>query len=166
MSSPGGLYVVPVNNLFIGQYYKSANQNLVNGNTDITFDITQPWNNTGGYITHTSGSKDFVVQQSGIYQLELNLTVNFNGATWNVAQNKVISIDITRVGSAEVVAFGQANVVATGGNYIMSCSSTFYLVKGDIINCRHYGNYATATPNIAGAVGFDLNTWFTWKYIQ
>jgi hypothetical protein len=160
-----GNFVVPVNNLFIAQYYKSVNQNLTNGNTDITFDREQTWNNDGSFINLNIGTADFTVVQPGIYQLELNLTVNFNGSTWNVAQNKVISIDITRVGSAEVVAFGQANVVATGGNYIMSCSSTYYLQKGDIINCRHYGNFATATPNIAGAVGFDLNTWFTWKYI-
>jgi hypothetical protein len=158
--------VVPVNTLYLAQYYKSANQNMTNGNTDITFNTEQPWNNSGSFITLTNNTANFTVNQQGLYQLELNLTVNYNGATWNVAQNKVISIDITRVGSSEVVAFGQANVVATGGNYIMSCSSTFYLNKGDIINCRHYGNFATATPNIAGAVGFDLNTWFTWKYIS
>jgi hypothetical protein len=161
-----GNFVVPINNLFIGQYYKTTNQNLTNGNTDITFDAIQPWSNEGGYITLANNTPNFTVNQTGIYQLELNITVNFNGATWNVAQNKVISVDITRIGITEQVAFGQANVVATGGNYIMSCSSTFYLVKGDIINCRHYSNFATATPNIAGAIGFDLNTWFSWKYIQ
>jgi len=158
--------VVPVNNLFIAQYYKSANQNLVSGSTDITFDLTQPWNNTGGFISHTNGTTVFTVNQSGLYQLEFNLTVNANGATWNVGTNKVISIDITRIGSAEVVAFGQANNTATTTSYIQSTSATFYLNIGDIINCRCQNNFATATPNAAGAIGFDLNTWFTWKYIQ
>lgn len=161
-----GNFVVPVNNLFIGQYYKSVNQNLVSGSTDITFDRTQTWNNTGSYITHTDGTAIFTVNQSGLYQLEFNLTVNANSATWNVGTNKVISIDITRIGVPEVVAFGQANNTATTTSYIQSTSATFYLVKGDIINCRCQNNFATATPNAAGAVGFDLNTWFTWKYIQ
>lgn len=161
-----GNFVVPVNNLFIGQYYKSANQNLVSGSTDITFDLTQTWNNTGGYISHTNGTAVFTVNQSGLYQLEFNLTVNANSATWNVGTNKVISIDITRIGVPEVVAFGQANNTATTTSYIQSTSATFYLAKGDIINCRCQNNFASATPNAAGAIGFDLNTWFTWKYIQ
>lgn len=161
-----GNFVVPVNNLFIGQYYKSANQNLVSGSTDITFDLTQSWNNPGGYISHTNGTSVFTVNQPGLYQLEFNLTVNANSATWNVGTNKVISIDITRIGIAEVVAFGQANNTATTTSYIQSTSATFYLNIGDIINCRCQNNYATATPNAAGAIGFDLNTWFTWKYIQ
>lgn len=152
--------------LFTAQYYKSVNQNLTNGSTDITFDLTQTWNNTGSYITHTSGTANFVVVQSGLYQLEFNLTVNANGATWNVGTNKVISIDITRGVTPETVAFGQANNTATLTNYIQSTCATYYLMTGDIINCRCQSNYATATPNAAGAVGFDLNTWFTWKYIQ
>jgi len=70
-----GNFVVPVNNLFIGQYYKSVNQNLTSGATDITFDLTQTWNNTGGYVTHTNGSTDFTVNQTGLYQLEFNTTI-------------------------------------------------------------------------------------------
>ena len=161
-----GNFVVPVNNLFIGQYYKSANQNLVSGSTDITFDLTQTWNNTGGFISHTNGTANFTVNQTGLYQLEFNLTVNANSATWNTGTNKVISIDITRIGIAEVVAFGQANNTATTTNYIQSTSAIFYLNVGDIINCRCQCNFAAAIPNAAGAIGFDLNTWFTWKYIQ
>jgi hypothetical protein len=158
--------VVPVNTLYLAQYYKSANQNLTNGSTDITFDSTQPWNNTGSYIIHTNGTPIFTVVQSGLYQLEFNLTVNANSATWNVGTNKVISIDITRGAVPEVVAFGQANNTSTTTNYIQSTSATMYLLAGDIINCRCQCNFATATPNAAGAVGFDLNTWFTWKYIS
>jgi hypothetical protein len=139
---------------------------LVSGSTDITFDLTQTWNNTGGFISHTNGTANFTVNQTGLYQLEFNLTVNANSATWNTGTNKVISIDITRIGIAEVVAFGQANNTATTTNYIQSTSAIFYLNVGDIINCRCQCNFAAAIPNAAGAIGFDLNTWFTWKYIQ
>jgi hypothetical protein len=172
MSTISNNWLVPSANpsykpLYIGTYYKSANQNMINGSTDVTFDLTSSHNNTGGYITHTNGTTNFTVAVTGLYQLEFNSSINSNGATWNVAQNKVNSIDITRIGFSEVVALGQANVVATGGNYIQSVSATFYLQVGDIINCRCYGNFATATPNISGVTNtFDLNTFFTWTFIQ
>lgn len=167
MSSITPNYSNNFKNVFIGQYYKSGNQNLTNGSTDITFDTIQSWNNTNEYITHTNGTADFTVNNSGLYHLEFNATINANSATWNAGTNKVISIDITRIGQAEVVAIGQANNTATLTNYIQSVSSTFYLNVGDVINCRIQCNYATQIPNVSGITGtFDLNTYFTWRFIQ
>ena len=170
MSAPPSItpdYSDSFNIIRVAQYYKSVNQNLTSGSTDITFNLTQPWNNDGGYITHTNGTSNFTVVQSGLYQLEFSATINANGATWNVGTNKVISLDITRIGIAEVVAIGQANNTATTTSYIQSVCSSFYLVAGDIINCRVQNNYATATPNVAGITNsFDLNTFFTWRFIQ
>ena len=148
-------------------YYKSGNQNLVNANTDITFDQDAAWNNAGGYITHVAGSKDFVVVKAGIYQLEFNLSVNANGATWNVNTNKIVSIDITRSPNAEQVVIGQTSLVATTQSYTQNVVSTFNLEAGDIINLRHFGNFATATPFVLGLQNtIDLNTWFTWRFVS
>lgn len=147
-------------------YYKTSNQNLVNGSTDITFDATATWNNDSGYITHTSGSTDFTVVTPGLYQLEWNASVTANGATWNTANNKVISIDITRSPTAEQIVLSQAAVCATTTNYTQSLSSTYNLNAGDVLNCRIQGNYATATPFATALSGtFDLNTWFSWRYV-
>jgi len=152
--------------LYQATYYKSANQNLTNGNTDITFDQDAAWNNDNGLITHTAGSTDFVVVQAGLYQLEFNLSVNANAATWNTSNSKVVSIDITRSPNAEQVVIGQTALTATTQSYTQSVVSTFKLEVGDVINLRHYGNFATATPFAQGVQNtIDLNTWFSWRLI-
>jgi hypothetical protein len=165
MSCPGGLFVVPVNNLFIAQYYKSANQTLNNGATDITFNRTQPWNNTGGYITHTSGSKDFVVQQSGLYHLEWNASILGISST-STDLLKQLTIDITRPPLVEQVTITQNASIPTARNYGQSVSGTFYLVSGDVINCRVVNTHTGPASVLGLSNAFDLNTWFTWKYIQ
>jgi hypothetical protein len=146
-------------------YYKSTNQILSDPNTDITFDLDASWNNNNGLITHTGGSKDFVVVQAGLYQLEFNASVNANGATWNTGNNKVVSIDITR-STAEQVVIGQTAVTATNQNYTQSVVSTFRLEAGDTINLRVQGTFASAVPFVQGVQNtYDLNTWFSWRYI-
>jgi hypothetical protein len=152
--------------LYQATYYKSSNQNLTNGNTDITFDQDAAWSNDNGLITHTSGSEDFVVVQAGLYQLEFNLSVNANAATWNASNSKVVSIDITRSPNAEQVVIGQTALTATTQSYTQSVVSTFKLEVGDVINLRHYGNFATATPFAQGVQNtIDLNTWFSWRFL-
>lgn len=153
--------------IYQATYYKSAPQTLTNGSTDITFDSTATWNNDAGYITHTSGTTSFTVVQAGLYQLEWNASVLANGATWNTANSKVISIDITRSPTAEQIVIGQTAVTATTQDYTQSLCSTFYLEAGDVINCRIQGNFASATPTAAGLLNtFDLGTWFSWRFIS
>ena len=159
-----GNFVVPVNNLYIGQYFLAANQPLVSGATDIKFDSQPTWNNTGGYITHTSGSTNFVVNKSGLYQLEFNTTIT--SATWTDTL-KQISIDITRSPFTEQVTIIQNASIPSARSYGQSVSATFYLVTGDVINCRVTNTYTSGTPQAVGLTNpFELNTWFTWKYIQ
>jgi hypothetical protein len=156
-----------INPVYQSTYYKSANQNLTNGSTDITFDQDADWNNGNGYITHTSGSADFVVTQAGLYQLEWNASIVANGATWNTSTNRVISIDITRSPSAEQIVIGQTANTATTTSYTQSLCSTFKLNVGDTINLRIQLNYATATPFAQGVQNtYDLNTWFSWRFIS
>jgi collagen type VII alpha len=157
----------PAAPLYQSTYYKTTQQNLTNGSTDITFDGDASWNNSNGYITHTAGSADFIVAQAGLYQLDFNVSVNANGGTWNTSTNKVVSIDITRTPTAEQVTIAQTAFVASTQNYTQSVSSTFYFEAGDVINLRHFGNFATATPFIQPLANtFDLNTWFSWRYVS
>jgi len=157
----------PAAPLYQSTYYKTAQQNLNNGSTDITFEADATWNNSNGYITHSASSADFVVAQAGLFQLEFNASVAANGATWNTANSKVVSIDITRTPTAEQVTIAQTAVTATTQNYVQSVSSTFYLEVGDVINLRVQGNYATATPFVQPLANtFDLNTWFSWRYVS
>lgn len=153
--------------LYQSTYYKTTQQNLTSGSTDITFDGDATWNNPNNYITHSAGSADFVVVQSGLYQLEFNASVVANGGTWNTGTNKVVSIDITRSPIAEQVTIAQTAVTATTNDYVQSVSSTFYLEANDIINLRVQGSFATATPYVRQLTNtFDLNTWFSWRYVS
>ena len=147
-------------------YYKSTNQNLTNGPTDITFDLTGTWNNDGGYITHTSGSTNFTVVQTGLYQLDWNTTILGTGVTWTDLL-KQISIDITRSPNAEALYIAQNTSISTSRNYAQSLSSSFYLIAGDVINCRVVNNFTIGTPSAQGVANtFDLNTWFSWRFIS
>ena len=147
-------------------YYKSANQNLTSGDTDMTFDLTGAWNNDNGYITHTSGSTAFTVVQAGVYQLEFNAFVFANAATWAATSNKTISIDITRSPTAEQALITQAFNTASAANYSQSLCATYNLVAGDVINLRLSGFFTGGPPSALGVVNtIDLNTWFSWRYV-
>jgi len=148
-------------------YYKSVQQNLVNANTDITFDVVATWSNANGYITHTNGTTDFTVAVAGLYQLEFNISINANGATWNTALNKAVSIDITRPTIAEQAVIQNNALVANNTSYQQAVASSFYLNVGDVINLRSTLAFASATPFAVGIQNtFDLNTFFTWRYIS
>jgi len=145
-------------------YYKSVQQNLVSPNTDITFDVVAAWNNANGYITHSSGTANFTVAVAGLYQLEFNISVNANGATWNNTSNKAVSIDVTR--STEQAVIQNNALTAINTSYQQAVASSFYLNVGDIINLRSTLPLSSGTPFAVGILNtFDLNTFFTWRYI-
>jgi hypothetical protein len=153
-------------------YYKTAVQNLTNSapwNTDITFDAVGSWNNDGGYITHTSGSSDFTVVQTGLYQLEFNGTVLVNNGTWSTTANRVIAIDITRPSLAEQGVIVTTSLQAVQ-SYAIQTAGSFYLIAGDVINCRINNAFTLGTPTPPQAQcltnTFDLNTFFTWRFIS
>jgi hypothetical protein len=156
----------PTPPVYQATYYKSVQQNLVNANTDITFDTTGAWNNDGGYITHTSGTANFTVVVAGLYQLEFNLSVNANGATWNNGVNKAVSIDITRNPSGEQAVIQNNALTAVSQSYQQAVASSFHLNVGDVINLRSTLAFASATPFAVGVLNtFDLNTFFAWTFI-
>jgi len=162
-------YTLAITSPFQATYYKTANQNLNNGDTDITFDALASWNNAGGYITHTSGSANFAVVTTGLYQLEWNASIVAGSATWNTGTSKSIFIDINRspTPGTEQAIIGQTATVANNANYSQNLCATFYLVAGDTINCRIFCPHATAIPVAAGISNtIDLGTWFSWRYIN
>jgi hypothetical protein len=155
--------------IYQATYYNSVAQNLTSGNTDITFDTEGAWNNTGGYITHVSGTADFTVVQTGLYQLEFNALVLVNNGTWLTTSNRTCNIDITRSPTAEQAVI--TNTALQGvQNYGQSVSGTIYLVAGDVINLRLGNIYTGGSPTPPQAQGlqntFDLNTFFTWTFIS
>jgi hypothetical protein len=149
---------------------KSAQQNLVSPETDVTFDVTEAWSNAGTYITQTSPT-EFTVGITGLYQLEFNANIIAvgTGSSWT-SLNKTISVDITRSPEAEVIAIQQSASISSGANYSQSLCCTFRLLPNDVINCRISNNFvtgATGPPYARGVTNtFDLNTFFTWRFIS
>jgi hypothetical protein len=158
-----GNFVVPVNNLFIGQYYKSANQTAVSGSVNVTFDRTQTWNNGSNIIQNPGSTTQFKVIQEGLYQVEFALTVFGNSATWNAG--KSASINLAR-GSTQSLL--QTTITPPSGNgYSAQVVGTLYLLKDDILQCNLNGTLLTGTVLIAGVANvFDYNTSFTWSFIR
>jgi hypothetical protein len=146
-------------------YYKSVVQNLTSGNTDITFDLDGSWNNTGGYIT--TDTTNFNVGVTGLYQLEFNATILANGATWGITGNKNIAIDITRTPIAEQTIIANSALQASGQNYAQCVTATCYLEAGDVINLRIGNTFAGGPARVQCLQNtFDLNTFFTWRFIS
>jgi hypothetical protein len=150
-------------------YYKSVNQNLTIPNTDITFDQTGAWNNDGGYITHISGTTNFTVVQTGLYQLEFMATILLNNGSISPTVSRGVFIDITRPSIAEQSVISNTGLQAVG-NYSTQTIATFYLIAGDVINCRINNPYTLGIPTPPQAQGvantFDLNTFFTWRFLS
>jgi hypothetical protein len=160
----GVAYPIPV---IQAVYYKSAAQNLTSGGTDITFNLTAAYNNTAGYITHTSGTSTFEVVQDGVYDLDFHATVAANGATWTTTTNKVVAIDITRSPDGTHPVMGQSALIASGTNYSQDISGTYALEAGDVITLRIQNTFSGGPPTASGLLnGFDLNTFFTWRFIS
>lgn len=158
------------NTVYQATYYKSAIQNLVSGSNDITFDLTGSWNNTGGYITHVNGTNTFNVVQTGLYQMEFNALINSSGAIWDLLTNKNIAIDITRTLTPPVSEQGviaNTSLQASGVNYAQSVNGSYYLISGDVINLRLVNTFTGGPPQVQPLQNtFDLNTFFTWRFIS
>jgi len=150
-------------------YYKSVNQILNSGNTEITFDSTGSWNNVGGYITQTSPT-DFTVVQTGLYQMEFNALILAGSGTWTTTTNKAVRIEITRSPTSQLAIITNAALMASGVDYGQCVNATYYLVAGDIINLVVANTYSFISGTLPQAQGvtntFDLNTFFTWSFIS
>jgi hypothetical protein len=174
VGTSGSVITVSANSIPVYQatYYKSVAQNIISGNTDITFDSLATWNNTGGFITHVNGTTDFTVVISGLYQLNFNTVVLINNSTWvtgAVGANKSISIDNTRPTFASVTLFTNASAMAVN-NYGQSISGIYYLLANDVLNMRVGNTYTLSgvtAPQVQAVTNtFDFNTFFSWRFIS
>jgi hypothetical protein len=166
VSTINGVAYPPVVAVIQATYSKSVAQTMTSGANDVTFDQTAAYNNDAGYITHTNGTTVFTVVQDGVYQLEFNASIVANGATWGTGSNKSINIDITRSPTAETAIISSGCLTSSASNYSQCVSATYALEAGDVINLRVFNIFATAVPDIQGSSGFDLNTFFTWRFIS
>jgi hypothetical protein len=158
-------YLSDIPTTYIAQYYNSAPQSLTSGNTNISFDSTQAWNNDGGKITHTNGTTTFEVQQNGIYQLEFKTVVSTTGTVLSATTNRNIAVDLTRGGTASEIQ--NSAFTAPSLNYAQSVSGTLQLLAGDVLTLRLACIFTGTAPQALGVLNvFDYNTAFTWTFVK
>jgi len=158
-------YLTDIPQVYIAQYYNSAAQNLTSGNTNISFDSTQAWNNVGGKITHTNGTTTFTVASAGIYQLEFKSVISVTGTTLSTTTNRNIAVDVTRGGNSSEIQTSASTVA--GQAYAQSVSGTLQLLVGDVITLRLACVFTGTAPQALGVQNvFDYNTAFTWTFIK
>lgn len=156
-------FVVPVNNLFIGQYYKSTSQAVGTGSQNITFDKVQTWTNGSNIIQNPGSVTQFKVIQEGLYQVEYALNTSGNSAVWTGGISAAINI-----ARGTTQSLLQSSITPPSGNgYSTQIVGTLYLLPGDILQCVHIATITSGTILVNGLLNvFDYNTTFTWKFIQ
>ena len=163
VSTINGLPTVP----FVAQYYKNATQNFPTGLTDVTWQVAQPWTNTGGYITQTNATT-FTVQRPGVYQFEFAASISANGQTWTTVPTKDIRINVTRSpGTAQALFFNRITP-QNPLDWANSVIGTGALTTGDTIVCNLGQTLTTAGNCLIQSLSnvFDTNTAFTWTLVK
>lgn len=149
--------------LYIGQYYRTANEVLSSGSDNITFQAAQNWNNDNGYITINLPAQTFNVVQPGLYQVEFALTVAGNGATWTAGRSAAIAV----LRGTNQSLLQQTITPPSGNGYTAQVVGTLRLIAGDIITCVHNGNNTSGSVSATGLANvFDYNTTFTWTFLK
>ena len=161
-------YPPPPTSIYQATYYKTTDQILNSPQTNMTFDAAASWNNDGGYITHVTGSDDFNVVQSGLYQLEFNLCVGAGtNGTWDSTYNKTVAIRIIRVGVSEPIYLQNGCLQAENVSYQQSYVTSFYLQANDTLLFTSYLNYTAGSPVALGVQDiYSLNTSASWRFIS
>lgn len=145
-------------------YYKSSQQLASSGATAIEFDSQMSWSNNDLISQDTSST--FLVNQSGIYQLELNYVALPNGQTWTNFR-KACQFSLTRNGATRQIMsqFGYAN---SPENFSQGICGTYELLENDIIApyfiSSHTGQILIDCINNVDP--HDLNTFFTWRVVS
>ena len=119
---------------------RASTFNSFSGNV---YTFTTLENNQGGTVTPTIGTGEFLIEESGIYNMTLNSNPDTAGVTAAICKNETsISYGPNTLGTEEAsTADDNVNVVASA-----------YLVEGDIIRCLGNGGGI----NIAGRVNFTI----------
>jgi hypothetical protein len=161
-------YAVPPNSEpSIAFFGKSGPENLPTGTTTIGFDTNAPFNT--GIVTNTytlvGDNSTFTIGASGLYQVEANLTVSANGATWALPL-KTLNVVLTRNATTATIASSTVNITSTN-NYAIHSSMLFPFLTGDTIQIQHVHTITGGTPTALGLQsGFDLNTWVSFQFIK
>lgn len=153
-------------------FYQSAAESLGTAafNT-LGFDVALPNNSpiVTNVYTASPDQSIFIVNASGLYQLEAHITVNPAGATWTNPQRQLY-FTVTRAGGMSpgaIATLSQSSSQVSGVGYSIGVVGSFVLYQGDQVQVVHNQNGVTGNPTARGLEnGFDLNTWCSFTFIK
>jgi hypothetical protein len=159
--------VPPSSEPSVALFSSSIPKNLSGGGTTLGFDTNASYNSPVVVNTYdgVSNTSTFTIGASGLYSLEVNVSVAANGATWSVPL-RTLSVLLSRGGTLVTMAAATVNI-SSGVNYTVHSSSVFPFLVGDTLQMTLTGAISTGTPTVLGVANtFDLNTWVTFQYIK
>lgn len=162
--------VPPATSPEVAMFYQTTVENLPGTTTNnvLGFNSAFSWNSpivTNQYNSGTDTST-FIVNASGLYQIEGHCLVQPNGATWTNA-TKGLYIAIQRGVTNPGIIANTSAYALSGANYGLICSGTFLLQVGDQVTLNHQHFGVTGTPQARALEnGFDLNTWISFTFIK
>jgi hypothetical protein len=160
--------VPPSSEPSIAIFSKSANENIVTGTTVIGFNTNASYNSPIVLNTYTAGSDNstFTFGASGLYGVELNVSVSANGSQWTGSPLRQVSFVLTRGGTTATIGSDTVNITS-GIDYSIHAHIVFPFLVGDSLQIQHIGVVTSGTPLILGLANtFDLNTWAVFSYIK
>lgn len=144
-------------------YYKTSDQNLTSGWTNVSWDIWTPWSNTSNIIQ--SSSTNFTVNTDGLYFLKVILAIS--GGT-NTTLIKAININLSRGGNVKTLT--QSSILMTFSTYwYLNAQITYEFKQGDIIFIETFSQF-TGTQIIndpdPSPNDWVLNSTFSWFWVS
>lgn len=165
--------VPPTGQPEVAIFYQSATEALgANALNPIGFDSAATFNSpiiTNNY-TASPDQSIFVVNASGLYQMEAHVTVAPNGASWTDPR-KQLYFQVTRntggMSPPPQAVIVQTVNIASGTNYSIGVVATFPLIAGDQVQVIHQQNAVTGNPLANGLLNqFDWNTYCSFTFIK
>ena len=149
----------------IAQFYKTANQSAGSGQTYVTWDSNTSWSDTG-FFSWTPGSSNVTITRNGIYQIDLSVLNQFNGAAWS-SVIRGLNLWITRPPFAAQQSLNDNASIPSGATYNQTTVGTLQLLSNDVLQMSVGQTLTSGSTLITGqGTGPDLNTTLTLTFLR
>ena len=159
--------VPPSSEPSIALFSKSAAEPLATGVIQLGFNTNASYNSPIVVNNYTSSGDNstFTIAASGLYQVEICVSVLASTAGWSNNQ-KNLNIVVTRGGVTATIAGTTVNI-NSAQNYNLHDSVIFPFLVGDVVQFQHGSTITSGTQSALGTQnGFDLNTWCVFQYLK
>jgi hypothetical protein len=148
----------------VGGFYKTSDQSVPTGATDITWDATYAWGDALNCFTITPGSAAITCAVRGVYEIAVNMT-NATGTSVSAGTNiRILSFDLTRSPNPRLNGFITSTFYnQTNTSYNQVVQGVVELLVGDVLDVRVQQSLSSGSSSVLGVSGLDQNCWMTYS---